>query len=267
MPVRVYCHLNGAVSRLLFDIGKRCPILDEQATKGMAQIVKPESSKAGMLDAREKITLYQIVRVENCALRGREHQFICDAALAFFECFQEPLIAKLEKSAPQMLGEINSPTSLALGRSELPGDVIVPDQDEPVRVIFGITPNWMSPQRKATSSPRRRPPRSAVKNIVVFNYQNANFILAGAMIERCTGKSWEDLMKTEIFQPLGMTTAGFGAPGTVDDVNEPWGRTDASGQRVANKGDNTPGLGPAGTVHASLNGTKVSRLQLNPVEL
>jgi CubicO group peptidase (beta-lactamase class C family) len=80
--------------------------------------------------------------------------------------------------------------------------------------------------------------------LVVFDYQNANFILAGAMLERCTGKSWEDLMKTEIFQPLGMTTAGFGAPGSGNDINEPWGHTDTSGTRVANKGDNTPGLGP-----------------------
>jgi CubicO group peptidase (beta-lactamase class C family) len=87
---------------------------------------------------------------------------------------------------------------------------------------------------------------------VVFSYQNANFILAGAMLERCTGKAWEDLMTTELFQPLGMTTAGFGAPGSASDVNQPWGHSDASGQRVASKGDNTPGLGPAGTVHASL---------------
>jgi CubicO group peptidase (beta-lactamase class C family) len=102
---------------------------------------------------------------------------------------------------------------------------------------------------------------------VVFNYANANFILAGAMLERCTGKSWEDLMKTEIFQPLGMTTAGFGAPGSANDVNEPWGHTDVSGQRVANKGDNTPGLGPAGTVHVSLDDwAKFIRLHLDGSE-
>src|SRR5215212_2874233 len=86
----------------------------------------------------------------------------------------------------------------------------------------------------------------------IFSYQNANFILAGAMLERYTGKSWEDLMTTELFQPLGMTTAGFGAPGSASDVNEPWGHSDASGVRVPSKGDNTPGLGPAGTVHAAL---------------
>jgi CubicO group peptidase (beta-lactamase class C family) len=86
----------------------------------------------------------------------------------------------------------------------------------------------------------------------IYRYQNANFIVAAAMIERRTGKSWEELMKTEIFQPLGMTTAGFGAPGSANDVKEPYGHSDASGQRVASKGDNPPALGPAGTVHASL---------------
>jgi CubicO group peptidase (beta-lactamase class C family) len=87
---------------------------------------------------------------------------------------------------------------------------------------------------------------------IMFRYQNANFIVAAAMLERRTGKSWEDMMTTEIFQPLGMTTAGFGAPGKATDVKEPYGHSDASGQRVASKGDNPPALGPAGTVHASL---------------
>ena len=87
---------------------------------------------------------------------------------------------------------------------------------------------------------------------MMFSYQNTNFILAGAMLEQCTGKSWETLMKTELFQPLGMTTAGFGAPGTNIDFTEPWGHSDASGERVASKGDNPAAHGPAGTVHASL---------------
>lgn len=101
----------------------------------------------------------------------------------------------------------------------------------------------------------------------VFSYQNANFILAGAMLERRTGKSWEDLMTTELFQPLGMTGAGFGAPGSASDVNEPYGHSDATGQRVPSKGDNTPALGPAGTVHASLHDwAKFVRLHLDGSE-
>lgn len=86
----------------------------------------------------------------------------------------------------------------------------------------------------------------------IFLYHNSNYILAGAMLERCLGDSWEALMDAELFGPLGMTTAGYGAPGSAFAVDEPWGHTDASGTRVPNKSDNTPGLGPAGTVHASL---------------
>lgn len=89
----------------------------------------------------------------------------------------------------------------------------------------------------------------------VFHYANANFIVAAAMVERYTGKSWEDLMMTEVFQPLAMTTAGFGPPGIANsflDIKEPYGHSDASGQREASNDDNPPALGPAGTVHASL---------------
>lgn len=102
---------------------------------------------------------------------------------------------------------------------------------------------------------------------VVYNYQNANFILAGAMLEKVTGKSWESLMMTEVFAPLGMTSAGFGAPGSVNDVNEPWGHSDLTGQRVPTKADNPPALGPAGTVHASLaDWAKFIRLHLDGSE-
>jgi CubicO group peptidase (beta-lactamase class C family) len=100
-----------------------------------------------------------------------------------------------------------------------------------------------------------------------FSYQNTNFILAGAMMEASTGKSWENLIKKELFHPLGMTTAGFLAPGPPNEVKQPWGHSDATGQRVANQGDNTEGLGPAGTVHSSLaDWAKFMRLHLDGSE-
>src|SRR5207245_1047769 len=79
-----------------------------------------------------------------------------------------------------------------------------------------------------------------------YSYQNANFIIVGAMLERYTGKSWEELMQKELFGPLGMTSAGFGAPGSGDLVDQPWGHSDRSGSRVPNRGDNPAALGPAG---------------------
>jgi CubicO group peptidase (beta-lactamase class C family) len=69
------------------------------------------------------------------------------------------------------------------------------------------------------------------------------------MAEQVTGKSWEDLMREELFQPLGMDTAGFGPPGTKDEIDQPWGHT-ADGKPT--QFDNPPALGPAGTVHCNL---------------
>ncbi len=82
-------------------------------------------------------------------------------------------------------------------------------------------------------------------------YANAGFAIAGAMAEKATGKAWEDLMREEIFDPLGMARAGFGAPGSADRVDQPRGH----GQGPVEPGpdaDNPPAIGPAGTVHAPL---------------
>ncbi len=49
-----------------------------------------------------------------------------------------------------------------------------------------------------------------------------------------------------------MTSAGFGAPGTPGEVDQPWGHVDANGKLTATQIDNVPVLGPAGTVHCSI---------------
>ena len=84
-------------------------------------------------------------------------------------------------------------------------------------------------------------------------YSNLSYMVAGAMAERLTGKSWETLMQERLFTPLGITTAGFGAPGTPGGADQPWGhRPDGNGGWVPNQYDNDPALGPAGTVHISI---------------
>ncbi len=83
-------------------------------------------------------------------------------------------------------------------------------------------------------------------------YSNAGYILAGAMAEQATGQSWEDLMQKDLFGPLGMTTAGFGPPGTMGKVDEPWGHVNRFGLLIPAQADNPPVLGPAGRVHAAL---------------
>jgi CubicO group peptidase (beta-lactamase class C family) len=84
------------------------------------------------------------------------------------------------------------------------------------------------------------------------SYSNAGYIIAGAMLERVTGKAWEDLMKQRLFQPLGMTSAGFGPPAKATATDQPWGHVLKSGKFEPRYGDNPRALGPAGTVHCSM---------------
>lgn len=88
-----------------------------------------------------------------------------------------------------------------------------------------------------------------------FAYSNRNFMLAGAILERLVDEPWEDLIRQRLFEPLGMTTAGFGPMGTAGKVEQPWQHASFFGWRTpfepGPKADNPPPLGPAGTVHCS----------------
>jgi len=86
-----------------------------------------------------------------------------------------------------------------------------------------------------------------------FAYSNSGYVVAGAMLERLTGESWERLMQREIFQPLGMNGAGFGPPGDPEAAaDQPRGHQGQGNSARPVYADNPPALGPAGTVHVSL---------------
>lgn len=85
-------------------------------------------------------------------------------------------------------------------------------------------------------------------------YSNLGYVVAGAMAERVTARSWESLMQEWLFAPLGISSAGFGAPGVPGELDQPWGhqRDPASGNWVPCQLDNAAALGPAGTVHITI---------------
>lgn len=90
-----------------------------------------------------------------------------------------------------------------------------------------------------------------------FAYANMGYLLAGAMIERVAGSTWEELVATRIFDPLGLSSAGFGPQARLGRVDAPLGhrpRPDGTLKPMlaGPNGDNPEVLGPAGTVHLSI---------------
>jgi CubicO group peptidase (beta-lactamase class C family) len=82
-----------------------------------------------------------------------------------------------------------------------------------------------------------------------YAYSNWGYVVAGAMAEQVTGKSYEELMQAIIFDPLHMASVGYGAPGTHGQIDQPWGH---SSEGMPIQGDNPLVMAPAGCVHCSL---------------
>jgi CubicO group peptidase (beta-lactamase class C family) len=87
-------------------------------------------------------------------------------------------------------------------------------------------------------------------------YSNGGYVVAGAMLETLTGTPWETLLHQQVFAPLGMLESGFGAPGDAAQIDQPFGHWDRGNHfepvPPGPGADNPVALGPAGTVHTTL---------------
>lgn len=80
-----------------------------------------------------------------------------------------------------------------------------------------------------------------------LEYSNFSYALAGHMMERAAGAPFEDLVRQRLFEPLELTSAGFGAPAPVR------GHTDGGEPApIGALGDNPAMLSPAGRMHLSI---------------
>jgi CubicO group peptidase (beta-lactamase class C family) len=87
-----------------------------------------------------------------------------------------------------------------------------------------------------------------------FTYSNNGFVIIGAMLEAKLGKPWEALIRTHVFEPLKLGSAGFGAPGRKGELSQPAGHVFNGKSLIAMRvgegvTDNPAVLGPAGRVH------------------
>lgn len=90
-----------------------------------------------------------------------------------------------------------------------------------------------------------------------FQYANFGYVIVGAMIEKASGKPWEELITKRIFEVLGLASAGLGPQATFGKFDAP------IGHRVDDNGRVTPiawgpaadvpaVMGPAGIAHMSI---------------
>jgi D-alanyl-D-alanine carboxypeptidase len=123
-----------------------------------------------------------------------------------------------------------------------------------VRAAMRLDGSAPGARQKAVLAVLARPPAQPPGTFV---YANAGYMIAGVALERRAGATWEELMRKDLFEPLGMASCGFGPPGTAAAVDHPWGHQSGGGGAPVPvapgpNADNPPSLGPAGTVHCTL---------------
>src|SRR5688500_9302886 len=116
-------------------------------------------------------------------------------------------------------------------RLEPDGLGVLNEMMRPPRARLGTLPQQrLEIARQALSRPPGIPPDTK------FYYSNAGYVLAGAVLEHLTGRAWEELMRERLFQPLGISTGGFAAPGAADKTAQAWGHSQLLGKPLDPRG-------------------------------
>jgi len=148
----------------------------------------------------------------------------------------------LRQALAHRAGLRHEPGGLAQVLNELVG--------RPPRAPLGTLPQQrLEIARQALSRPPGIPPDAK------YWYSNVGYVLAGAVLEQLTGRAWEELMRERLFQPLGISTGGFGAPGAADKTEQAWGHSELIGKPLDPR---SPAAelplfyGPAGLAHMTV---------------
>lgn len=85
-----------------------------------------------------------------------------------------------------------------------------------------------------------------------WQYQNLMYMSAGYLAGKVAGTSWEDIVRTRIFQPLGMKTANFSVDESqrMPDYSLPYEEKDGEVRLMEFR--NITEVGPAGSINASV---------------
>lgn len=90
--------------------------------------------------------------------------------------------------------------------------------------------NWNALSKTGTVAEQRKAAVAELKTVKLgsspgsaFDYSNWGYVVAGAMASQVTGKTYEELMRSLLFEPLQMKSAGFSAGPTPGSLDAPWG--------------------------------------------
>lgn len=182
--------------------------------------------------------------------------FTATAAAALVEAGRIDWGTTIAEVYPEMVGRIRPAyepvtlTQLLMHR----GGYVARDArfDDAVAVTDGTIPTRRAAAVRFASSRR-----SIADPGTAFAYTDVGYTVAGALLERVTGSTWEALVVEHVADPLSLASLGFGAPGSEEAVDQPRGHVlvdgklkplgTGPGQDLAN-----PVIGPAGTIHASM---------------
>lgn len=121
-------------------------------------------------------------------------------------------------------------------------------RDPPPGAIVGAT---RTEQRNAvTTWAVTQPPASDVGQ---YRYTNTGYMVAGAMLERALGTTFEDAMQTYVLEPLGIDDAGWGPQADHASSSQPVAHRLVNNQWQALEAfDNPPVYASAGGAHMSV---------------
>jgi CubicO group peptidase (beta-lactamase class C family) len=83
-------------------------------------------------------------------------------------------------------------------------------------------------------------------------YSNNDYVVAGLMLETVGRAPWEVLITREVFEPMGLRSAGFGPPGAVSSLDQPQGHRMGRYGLEPVRSDIPDAMAPAGQVNMNL---------------
>ena len=134
-------------------------------------------------------------------------------------------------------------------RAGLPANLYLRDMRDAAADVRPVRVQRTAAAAGALARPPDRPGR--------FHYSNLGYMVAGAAIERIVDAPWEEALDAEVLAPLGIASAGVGAPGgDAPWGHRPrigaWGRGRPDDPARPERADNPAVMSPAGRVHLPL---------------